>query len=206
MKNLYILALALVLVSPLAFVRANEDDTKTENEDRSSWMMFRNSDEDRDTMEERRELMREKTETYREDWKEKREEFRREHAQIFIERIKAHFEWAVKWTQNIHDRMLAKVEAIEENTDKELTDARAHLADAQTHIDEAVDALADIVIPTTDDDASDEKNKEEVDGVRALFADAKTHLQEARESLRLAMQELKDEWSARDGKKSEDSE
>lgn len=206
MKNLYILALALVLVSPLAFVRADNDDARMENKDRSSWMMFKNSDQDRDRMRERQELMEEKMEERREERQEKREEFRREHAQIFIERIKAHFEWAVKWTQNIHDRMLAKVEAIEEETDKELTDARAHLKDAQTHIDEAVDALADIVIPTTDDDATDEENKEKVDAVRALFADAKAHIKEARESLRLAMQELKEEWSGRDGKKSEDSE
>ena len=100
MKKLYMVALALVLISPFAFVNANENGEREQKKERA-W--FQMSEEKRDAMKERQELMKEKMEEHREEWKEKREDFRREHAQVFIERIKAHFEWAIKWTQNIHD-------------------------------------------------------------------------------------------------------
>lgn len=204
MKKLYMVALALVLISPFAFVNANENGEREQKNERA-W--FQMSEEKRDAMKERQELMKEKMEEHREEWKEKREDFRREHAQVFIERIKAHFEWAIKWTQNIHDRMLAHVEKIEDETDEDLSVARKYLADAQTHIDEALDALEDIVIPDdSDDTTTDEEDTAKVESVRALFTEVKEHIQEARESLRGAMTELKAHRPSRGSEKSEDSE
>ncbi len=203
--------IALILLSGIlvpAFVRAESDDTQSDDSAQKRGFFMMNREDRNDMMETRKELWKERAETMKENREEMREkvaEFRKEKAGIFVDRIKGKFEWAINWLQNIHDRMETRVAKIEDETDIDLTEAKGYLDDAQTHIDEALDALKAIVVDDSDD-ATDEDNKTKVDGVREKFAEAKTHIKEARESLRLAMQSIKKNMPRLDSGKPKDSE
>lgn len=195
MKKLYIAALALVLVSPLASVYAKNgaDDTHPDDNKERAGFFFRMNDERKEALKERNDLMKEKMEEHREVMQEKREDFRREHAHVFIERIKAHFEWAIKWVENIYDRALAHLEKLQDETDRDLSDAEAYLDDAKTEIAAAWDALNDIKVPDSSDDdkITDDEDTAKVAAVREQFAEVKTHIKAAHEALRNVVKSMK---------------
>ncbi|MEK7606414.1 MAG: hypothetical protein AAB458_02365 [Patescibacteria group bacterium] len=200
MKKVLLLIVGLALVTPLVFARAEDDATSS-----SVWSSVRKAKDVSAEMQKRQDLMKENIEERRAEWTEKKDAIR-EAAGVFIFRIKAHFGWAIEWLQNIHDRMLAQVEKIEDETDADLSIAKEHLDDAQTHINDAADALEDIIVIADEDDEATTTVKDKVAGVRAQFATVKEHIQAARESLRLAMQEIKANWPKKDSESDEDSE
>ena len=205
MKKIALVAFILLSAVLPTFVRAEDNDDATSSK-RGFFMM--NRVERGGRMEARKELWNERKEEMkenREEMKTRMEEFRKERAGIFVDRIKGKFEWAINWLQNIHDRMETRIAKIEDETEIDLSEATKNLEDAQTHIDEATDALKAIVVNDSDD-ATDEEKKTLVAGVREQFTEAKTHIKEARESLRLAMQAIKAALPERDGEKAKDSE
>lgn len=180
----YVFALAL-LVSSFALPVFAENDTATSDKpSRGLFAPIRDAEAVREKMEERRSLFEEK--------RERVTDLLRERAGTFIERMVNVFTAAVERLQNIHDRMLARIEKIEDVRDIDLSEAKTYLSDAQTHIDEASELLASILAESDSFDEDDTNDKEEVASVRALFVETKEHIREAHTALRAAMQSVRE--------------
>ncbi len=186
------LVFAVVLISPVAFLRA-EDDATTTNPITDP---IRKAEQARDRIEERRALFDEKKTELQEKFQEKRgeiRELRRENIDALIDRMIARFEQAIERLKNIHGRILARIELIEENNDEDLSDARTHLDAAMDSIEKAAETLADV--PEAADDILGTTTATTTPGafgpVRDLFGTVKEHVRAAHASLVDAITSIK---------------
>lgn len=170
-------------------VRA-EDSTSTDD---TSWKdrMEERRNLMKENATERRDLMKENIEERRDGIKARFDEFRKGRIGGMIEMMKNRFEWAIARLENIADRVEARIEKIESETGEKLTDARTHLDEARTNIENATKLLAEI---DTDVDAitSDEtKTDEKFSGFRDAFAAVKAEIKAAWQHLREAIDAIK---------------
>lgn len=196
-RTLVYLTFLVLLASPLAFARA-EDDATTSDDASPIVDPIRKAEQARERLQERDEKIKDALGERRETMEQKRTEIQertREHVGLLLDRVLARFTAAVERLENVYDRILARIELIEEARDIDLTDARAHLEDAKEFITQAKDALADIpdeadgIFGTST--ASTTIPSAGISSIRNLFTEAKTLIRSAHGALVEAIASIK---------------
>ncbi len=115
-------------------------------------------------------------------------EFRKEKVSKMITLMKRRFMAAIERLRNIADRLDARIEKIEDETDRDLSEAQGYVDEARTHIDTAEDLINDVSTSTTSslfENATTSGNR--FGTLRTLFAEAKEELKTARTLLGKAL-------------------
>ena len=199
MKKSFFLSLAIVALlitgaTAVAYAEEGADDTKANRvyDPKPREPFFRpikDAEEVRDSIEEKRAEFKENFEERREEFKTRFDEFRKEKIARMIEVMKKRFAAAIERLRGIADRIEARIEKLEDETDKDLAQAQVYVDEAREHLNDAEEALDDI--GTSTDLFSDETKAGERFGVlRGLLTEAKAAIKEARESLGLALKEI----------------
>jgi hypothetical protein len=118
-------------------------------------------------------------------------EFRKEKITHMITLMKRRFMAAIERLRNIADRLDARIEKIEDETGKDLSEAQGYVDDARTHIDTAEDIINDVSTSTASslfENATTSGNR--FGTLRTLFAEAKEELKTARSLLGKALRAI----------------
>lgn len=109
--------------------------------------------------------------------------------------MKKRFEWAIARLENIADRIETRINKIEDETGKELTDARTYLEAARTDIADATKLLGEIQADVDYITADETKASERFSSFRDAFGKVKEEIKSAWAHLREALQAIKGERS-----------
>lgn len=173
------LIVVLIIVGTTAIARANDDGDTATSSRAPFFAPIRRAEEARDNIQERRE-----------GFKTRFDEFRKEKIARMLGFMKARFLAAIERLRDIADRIDARIEKVEDETGKDLSEASGYVNDARESLDEAEDLL-EAVGTSTDALFSDENTAGERFGrLRELFIEAKAKIKEARGFLGQALRAI----------------